>query len=417
MRPEDRRAAMAGSASLGEPLPPLDADLVPLDEELAAAGVQARRSLHGRTQPTRVFSSALRDRLVGAVAAPTIATAGAATYAAPIRGAVSGSRVRGGPEPGEAWAPRPLEPRLARRTPTVLPRARWTLLAAAALTGVVVVGAMGARLVWPVPAPTARPTAPTASTQAAVVPVTTTGPATEPTTGPSQPSATPRPEPTPTKKPTATPKPEPTDPPIVPMSLAAKACPGGVVLDWTKPSPAVGHYHVLRSFEGVVAPSYPAPGATEVESATSWSAGITDGFDASFDGGGNSATYRAFAFDASDHLMAFSPTATVTTVAAISLGSLQVVDNGDGSMTVAWSAADLPDGCFTYGKLVASAEDPDPSYLKGSPYLAVIGDPGTTAVTIDAVSSGTWLRYELIRGTGTGKFVVGRTAVWQVPNP
>jgi len=43
---------------------PLDARLESLDAELEAAGIQARRSLQGRTQPTRFFSIGLRERLL-----------------------------------------------------------------------------------------------------------------------------------------------------------------------------------------------------------------------------------------------------------------------------------------------------------------------------------------------------------------
>ena len=202
------------------------------------------------------------------------------------------------------------------------------------------------------------------------------------------------------------------------MDLMAKACPGGVILDWTKPSTAVSHYHVLRSLDGGVPPTYPADGTTEVESATTWSAGATDGFDAGI-GGGKTATYRAFAFDAEDGVMASSPSRTVTTVAAIDLGTLGFADNGDGTVTFTWAATSLNGACFTYGKLVASVEDADPSYLKGSSYLAAISDPGATGVTLEGLQSGktVWMRYELIRSTSTGAFVVGSTDAVQVTFP
>lgn len=332
----------------------------------------------------------------------------------------------------------PLEPHFARRAQASRPRARWSLLAAAALTGVVAVGAIGARLDWPVPSPTAEPSGPLASlpavpdetprpSAAAVAPVESSSPVgptkapdATPTTKPeaTEPSPTKKPQPTPTAKPAATPKPEPTAPPIGPMDLMAKACPGGVILDWTKPSTAVHHYHVLRSLDGDVPSSYPASGTTEIESATTWSAGATDGYDASV-GGGKAATYRAFAFDAEDNVLAVSPSRSVTTVDAIALGALNVVDNGPGSITVSWSTASVNGACFTYGKLVASVEDPDPSYMKGSPYLAAISDSGAAGVTLDGLESGktVWMRYELIRVTSTGKFVVGSTNVRQVTFP
>jgi RNA polymerase sigma factor (sigma-70 family) len=44
----------------------IDADLLRLDTELRAAGRQAARTMHGRTQPTRWFSQELRARLLAA---------------------------------------------------------------------------------------------------------------------------------------------------------------------------------------------------------------------------------------------------------------------------------------------------------------------------------------------------------------
>jgi hypothetical protein len=438
MRPEDRRAGMAGSSGEGGDVYelPLDADLASLDAELGAAGTQARRALYGRTQPTRVFASGLRDRLLGTVATPVAAPTSPDT--ALLRDSTRGSRLRAGlATPGEAWAPVPLEPRLARRTPTVLPRARWALLAAAGLTGVLVFGALGARLDWLIPSPTSEATSPRpsdartpapspASTQAAVVPVDSFEPTASP--GPTAPVATPSakpartptptPTPTPTRKPDPTPKPEPTVPPVGTMELFAKSCPGGVLLDWAKPSSSTAHYHVLRSLGGEVPATYPADGTTDVETATSWSAGLTDGFDAGLEGG-QGATYRAFAFNAEDQLLAVSPSRTVTTVAGLSLGSLGVENLGPGSIAVSWAAADVPAACFTYGKLVAATDDPEPSYLKGSPYLAAIGDPGATGVTLEGLPTGetVWMRYQLIRVTSTGKFLVGQTDVFKVTYP
>lgn len=444
MRPDDRRADLLVSRDGDDQVRPLDVDLTGLDAELGEAGAQASRSLRGRTQPTRVFTNQLRGRMLGAYAAAGAATGAPAAATGDARvppGVHRHSRNRAElEEPGEAWAPMPLEPRLARRTPaTVLPRTRWSLLAAAALTGVIVVGTVGARLDWLVPSPTAEPSDPPASlaapapdqtprpTAAALTPVESAGPA-GPTQAPeptptkkpetTAPAPTKKPQQTATAKPAVTPKPDPTAPPIGPMDLMAKACPGGVILDWTKPSTAVHHYHVLRSLDGDVPATYPADGTTEIESATTWSAGETDGFDASI-GGGKTATYRAFAFDAEDNVLAVSPSRSVTTVDAIALGSLGVEDNGPGSITVSWSAASVHSACFTYGKLVASGEDPDPSYVKGSPYLAAISDPGVTGVTLEGLQSGktVWMRYELIRATGTGKFVVGSTDVLQVTYP
>ena len=202
------------------------------------------------------------------------------------------------------------------------------------------------------------------------------------------------------------------------MDLGLKACPGGVFIDWTKPSTDVAHYHVLRKIGGDVPATYPADGTVEVETATTWSAGTTDGFDTTIDGGAT-ATYRAFAFDASDDLMAWSPSRTVTTVGRIDLGSLNVENLAAGKIGVSWASAEFHSACFTYGKLVLSESDPDPSYLKGSTYIAVVSDPLATSVVVEGLPSGktVWMRYEVIRTTSTGKFVVARSNVIQVTFP
>ena len=67
MRPDDRQATGADEMDAGADLQldvPLDADVHGLDEQLRAAGEHARRSHHGRTQPTRVFTVDLRSRLL-----------------------------------------------------------------------------------------------------------------------------------------------------------------------------------------------------------------------------------------------------------------------------------------------------------------------------------------------------------------
>jgi hypothetical protein len=73
MRPEDRALYLVRPADEGHEAPEtlLDVELVALDSELDAAGGQARRSLHGRTQPTRYFSIELRARLLGRLVGST----------------------------------------------------------------------------------------------------------------------------------------------------------------------------------------------------------------------------------------------------------------------------------------------------------------------------------------------------------
>lgn len=420
MRPDD--VLRGPGEDVSDVVVPIDADLQALDEELDTAGIQAQRTLHGRTQPTRYFSVDLRARLLGTYSAAAGAPAAVDFLVPP--GQARGSRLRPELEAGEAWSPTPLVPRIARRTPTVLPRARWAMLAAAALAGVLVAGALGARLDWLLPVPPRESSPPATSAPVLVVPTSSVPPgpdsspfATELPVEPTSPAETPRPS----RTPKPTPKPDPTTPPIGTMSLLAKACPGGVVLDWSKPSASVGHYHVLRSLGGSVPPTYPANGTTEVESATSWSANVTDGYDGDVSGGGT-ATYRAFAFDSADDLVAVSPSRTVETAAAVGLGTLGYTDNGDGySITVAWTNPGVPAACFSYGKLVVSTEDPEPSYLKGSPYIAVIGDPSKTEAWVEVPSEfqgkTVWMRYQVIRSTSLGKFVVASTDVIQVTLP
>lgn len=426
MRPDDRFDPVDGRAADA----PLDADLTGLDAELAGAGAYARRAHASEARPTAAYAGRLRQRLLARLAAGDEA-ASAGTWRAngqPARGAAMSNLV----QPGEAWTPVPLAPRIASRAAVAQPRPRWAFLAAAALSLVVVAGALGVGLGRLLPPPRPEPSAtpveaavatasPLAPTDDPVIVGPTVVPTDEPAPTPNAtaapttaPAATPKPAPTPK----ATVKPEPTKPPIGPMDLLAKACPGGVILDWTKPSTAVAHYHVLRSLDGDVPTTYPADSAVEVETATTWSATTTDGFDAGLDGS-TTAWYRAFAFDGEDNLLAVSPSRTVNTADAISLGALTVEPNGPGSISVSWSAAVLNSACFTYGKLVASEEDPDPSYVNGSPYLAAIGDASATGVTIDGLTSGktVWMRYELVRVTSTGKFIVGRTSVLQVTYP
>jgi hypothetical protein len=66
MRPDDRRADLLVSRHRDDERPALDPDLASLDAELRDGGAQASRSLHGRTQPTRVFTISLRGRMLAA---------------------------------------------------------------------------------------------------------------------------------------------------------------------------------------------------------------------------------------------------------------------------------------------------------------------------------------------------------------
>ena len=67
MRPDDASPAFNDRAEAGLDMP-FDADLEALDEELLAAGEQARQMLYGRSHPTRVFAMDLRARLLAQLA-------------------------------------------------------------------------------------------------------------------------------------------------------------------------------------------------------------------------------------------------------------------------------------------------------------------------------------------------------------
>lgn len=121
MRPED------GSL-------PLDRDLETIDAELSSAGsrIRAGRAIGGLERPSTAFAAGLRARLLGEL---------------PAADGTRADRMRG--EPSPLWAdttasandtPRALEPQIARRTPTILPAPRWTVLGIAAAVVVSVLG-------------------------------------------------------------------------------------------------------------------------------------------------------------------------------------------------------------------------------------------------------------------------------------
>jgi hypothetical protein len=245
------------------------------------------------------------------------------------------------------------------------------------------------------------------------------------TVGPSElPPETPTPAPStgpaatpgPTPKPTASPKPTP---PLGALALSTFACPGGVRLDVTDPGGATDHYRVMKLVGGGTVPAtWPPAGAAEVGTAPGWDRSVTDGFDADL-AAGAAVSYRAFAFDAADGWLVASEARAVTALVPLDLGALGTTVVGPGSMTFSWTPPAVSWDCFSFGKLVASPSDPDPSYLKGSSYLAVMGSPSDAGVTVDGLASGTtvYVRYEAIRSTSTGLFVVGRTSVVQVTLP
>jgi hypothetical protein len=251
----------------------------------------------------------------------------------------------------------------------------------------------------PPPAPTPGPTGPPAIATP------------EPTPAPT---ATPKPTPNPTPRPTPRPTPTP-EPTFGTMSLSTLPCPGGVVLDWSGPDMAgVHHVRVLRGSSAEIPAAYP-PADGVVAAAGGYSSDVSksDGYDATADGG--SAWYRAVAFSADDAALAASAVKAVTTQAIGGLGALGVSGSTPGELTFDWTAFGGSGECFDFYKLVASVDDPTPSYLEGAQTLAAIGEQGSAGATVSGLSSGNtfYFRLQVIRATSLGKFVVAQTDVVQ----
>jgi hypothetical protein len=421
MRPDDRDPFTL----IDEAFVPLDPELEALDGELAAGGAIARTRRDDR--PDRAFGAELRARLLAQL------SAGAPTFATIAPGGAEGAL------PGTSWAPAPLRPSTGPRIkpgggPLAPRRARWSLFAAAAaIVAVSVVAASGAfRLDGLFPGPVVSPTPSPIDTEspsesgpvAPPSPEASLAPIVDPSLGPPDlpsfgPTAVPTPDPTPRATPRPTPKPTATPSPTVgPMNLSLLACPGGVRIDYTKLSGPVDHYTVLRAIGSSVPATWPADGATVVDTASGWDATVTDGFDDTLDGG-TKASYRAYAFDTSGDVLAMSPAKSVVGIASGSLGTFTADPVSPGTMTFSWAAPSVDAACFTFGKVVASPDDPDPSYLTGAPYVAVIGSPTDTSVTIGDLPSGqtVFMRYEVIVETAMGRFVAARTGAVQVAYP
>ena len=123
MRPDDPMTPRDPSAGIPAPAPdgPLDADLTGLDAELASAGAYARRAHAGRTQPTAAFTGQLRRKLLAALGGSDIPMTGRLAPRADA-GRGEGPRERGSAlpslvQPGQAWAPVALAPRIVDRRP------------------------------------------------------------------------------------------------------------------------------------------------------------------------------------------------------------------------------------------------------------------------------------------------------------
>lgn len=236
----------------------------------------------------------------------------------------------------------------------------------------------------------------------------------------SPPAPTPTPKAQPTAKPTATPSAKPTSSPTVgPMSMAALACPGGVVLDWSVPgSGAFSHVQVLRGTTADIPTSYPpSGGVVAVDGGYTANPAKTEGFDPT--SSSESAWYRTVAYDAGDRAIAASVVTGVRTVAVGDLGMLDAVGTAAGELTFSWTPFLGSGDCFSYYKLVASLDDPTPSYLEGSNYLAAIGEQMAAGAVVGGLASGKtlWLRLQAVRATDLGKFIVAQTVPIQLAVP
>jgi len=257
----------------------------------------------------------------------------------------------------------------------------------------------------PQPATTPRTTADPGpdATPVPVVPATA-----EPTPAPTA-APTPKPTPQPTPKPTPKPTPTPT-PAIASMTLTLTSCAGGVVLDWSKyTGEAFNHYTVLRSTSPEIPLAYPPQGGA-VDFGNTYTTDVTkkQSFDSTLDGG-QTVYYRAMAFDAEDRVIAASPVKSTTTKAVKALGELTFSPAAGGG-TFSWPAYAGGSACYSFDKLVYSADNPNPDYREGSPASWV----GTTYAVgtgeVAGMAPGTyWFRIQTFRDTPFGKFLVAQT--------
>jgi hypothetical protein len=255
----------------------------------------------------------------------------------------------------------------------------------------------------PVPTPdaTERPTLePTAEPTPSVTP--------EPT-----PNPTPVPTPKPTAVPTAVPTPVPTPvppPPVATLELATSSCNGGVVLDWSPyGGAAFDHYLLLR---------LGTPGAAGKPLDGGWVgyAEKTTGYDAS-GVAGRTYWYRAAAYAADGRLLGRSDAVPGVASARAQLGGLLVGAVAEGTK-VKWTPFGGAAACFTYYKVVWSAEDSTPSYLEGDPAMAVGGQESNMAVLAELEPATTYyLRVQVLRSTDIGSFVVAESDVATYTTP
>ncbi len=134
MSPDDRTRRVHDDVVMPFDNAKLDPELTALDAELAKAGMALRRSHErdGRSRPSAAFASSLRERLLTEAAMPIGADARAA----------EGRATAGAGATADSLADnaRRVHPQIRRRTPTILPAPRWSVLALAAVFVVALLG-------------------------------------------------------------------------------------------------------------------------------------------------------------------------------------------------------------------------------------------------------------------------------------
>ncbi len=263
--------------------------------------------------------------------------------------------------------------------------------------------------VVPEPTPTPEPSSPPVRPSADASPPVVL-PSAEPTPAPT-PTPTPEPTPTPTPEPTPTPTPKPTPAPqIGALGLSVSACPGALVfLDWTGyEGDRFNHYTVIRSSDATIPLAYPPTGGdVAVDSTYLTDPSKTGAVDLDADPGATW-QYRAMAFDADDRVIAASPVRSVGVTPTRNLGGLSI-GAAEGGTAFGWQPVSS-EACFSYYKLVYSADDETPSYLEGSA-TAWVGESWSAASAwVEGLEPGTyWFRLQAIRATEGGKVVVAQT--------
>ena len=232
-------------------------------------------------------------------------------------------------------------------------------------------------------------------------------PTREPTPGPTiRPTATPEPTPTPVP----TPRPTPTPTPIAPLELAITPCPGGTVLDWSV-APATGFHH----YKSYWSASAMFSGASPLAGSYTTSRYATSAADV---GASGDRWYKTFAYNSVGKVIAKSPVAAGAAIGGpVDLGPLTVAPDGPPNTHFSWSPFTDSEGCFTYYKLVYSA-DSSPSYGAADTSLLWYTTEQSTGDASAEAPSGTWyFRVQVLRDTALGRFLVAQTDAVQYTVP